>query len=153
MLRKFAALLVGLLGALVVLMWIAGPQEVGKAPSYVVSMRSDLRGLVTAQEAYFFDHERYFAGTLSSTDSITGIENYFAAARDVTITITAFESHSGWRFNAVATHPQVEVTCAVYVGEPPQPPATVEGEPGCTRLYRGFRAKLRCLLNRGPFCL
>jgi hypothetical protein len=154
MLHKVVALFLGLLGGLWVLIWVAGPREVGKAPSYIVSMRTDLRNLVTAQEAYFIDHERYFAGTLSSADSAGAVDNYFRPSEGVTITVgVGLDVDSGWRFSAGATHWAVNVTCAVYVGEPPRPPASVEGEPGCTKLYRGLRAKLWCVLNRGPYCL
>ena len=114
MLRRIAALLVGLLGSLVVLMWIAFPGEVGKAPSYALSMRTDLRGLVTAQEAYSLDHGRYFAGTLTSGDSTGLVEEYCWVSPGVTVAITATNSGSAWSFNAVATHSATEVTCAVY---------------------------------------
>ena len=92
-----------------------------KEKAYVASMKSDLRNLTQAEEAYFFDQAAYTA-VLSSLTSQT--------SPGVVITITNATT-SGW--SAIATHPQsYPFTCAYFTGNvPAQAPATVEGIIGC----------------------
>lgn len=91
----------------------------GKA--YVAMMKSDLRNLVTAEEAYFADHVSY----TTSLDS-----NDFRPSASVTIRIGA-ASATGW--NATATHNAVDnQMCAVFVGSAASPVAGgIEFEPKC----------------------
>jgi type IV pilus assembly protein PilA len=92
-----------------------------KGKAYAASIKSDLRNLTQAEEAYFFDQAAYTA-VLSSLTSQT--------SPGVVITITNATT-SGW--SAIATHPQsYPFTCAYFTGNvPAQAPATVEGIIGC----------------------
>ena len=90
-----------------------------KEKAYVAAMKSDLRNLVTAQEAYFSDNTTYASstGTLVNYNSSTG----------VTVTITS-AAGTGWA--ATASHNGTPKTCAIWLG-------TVtgsgnEGTPVCT---------------------
>ena len=90
-----------------------------KEKAYVASMKSDLRNLVTAQEAYFSDNTTY----ASSTGSLTA----YNSSTGVTVTITS-ASGTGW--SATASHNGTTKTCSLWIG-------TVtgsgnEGEPTCT---------------------
>ena len=92
-----------------------------KEKAYLASMKSDLRNLVTAQEAYFADNVTY-ASTVSNLSY-----NYSAG---VTVTISA-ATGQGW--SATASHNSTTKTCGIYVGIA-TPPITGqgEGEPKCT---------------------
>jgi prepilin-type N-terminal cleavage/methylation domain-containing protein len=89
-----------------------------KEKAYIASMKSDLRNLVTAEEAYFADSVKYTSnlGTLFSTTSGVGAP---------TITVTA----DG--FTANVTHTTTTKTCSIYVGSTALAPANKEGEPKC----------------------
>lgn len=89
-----------------------------KEKAYVASMKSDLRNLVTAQEAYFSDNNSTYAPDIASMGT-----NYKASS-GVTVamgTVTA----TGW--DATAGHASTAKTCAISVGGT----ATNEGEPVC----------------------
>ncbi|MGH7520651.1 MAG: type IV pilin protein [Gemmatimonadales bacterium] len=89
-----------------------------KEKAYIASMKSDLRNLVTAEEAYFADSVKYTSnlGTLFTTTS--GVST-------PTITVTA----DG--FTANVTHTTTTKTCSIYVGNTALAPANKEGEPKC----------------------
>jgi type II secretion system protein G len=89
-----------------------------KEKAYIASMKSDLRNLVTAEEAYFADSVKYTSnlGTLFTTTS--GVST-------PTITVTA----DG--FTANVTHTTTTETCSIYVGSTSLTPANKEGEPKC----------------------
>ena len=78
-----------------------------KEKAYMAAMRSDLRRLVVAEEAYFTDSATY--GTVSQVrdaglwSPITGVS---VTATDVTA--------DGWA--ATATHDQIEQVCGVFIG-------------------------------------
>jgi prepilin-type N-terminal cleavage/methylation domain-containing protein len=106
-----------------------------KEKAYVASMKSDLRNLGTAEEAYFADNLAYFGGTASNVGGApVEVESYVPSA-GVTVVITPTAGGGGVpaSFNATATHVATAVSCAVYYGEPPAAPATAEGEPACTQ--------------------
>jgi type IV pilus assembly protein PilA len=92
-----------------------------KGKAYVTSIKSDLRNLAQAEEAYLFDNDSY-------TAVITSLK--YQGSPGVVISVTNATA-SGW--SATATHPQsFPLTCAIYVGNvPAQAPATVEGLIGC----------------------
>jgi prepilin-type N-terminal cleavage/methylation domain-containing protein len=101
-----------------------------KEKAYLASMKSDLRNLVTAEEAYFADFQAYTAVTASnllgapSADAATG----FVPSAGVSISATVVST--GW--NASTTHSGTTKTCAIWVGHTgPNAPATAEGEPKC----------------------
>jgi prepilin-type N-terminal cleavage/methylation domain-containing protein len=92
-----------------------------KGKAFVSSLKSDLRNLAQAEEAYFFDNDAYTAVLTPLT---------FQSSPGVVLNITNATA-SGW--SATATHPQsFPLTCAIFVGNvAPQPPATAEGLIGC----------------------
>jgi prepilin-type N-terminal cleavage/methylation domain-containing protein len=90
-----------------------------KEKAYLAAMKSDLRNLVTAEEAYFADSIKYTSnlGTMYSTT--TGVIG-------PTITVTA----DG--YTATVSHTTTTKTCAVYSGSTALAPANKEGSPKCT---------------------
>jgi prepilin-type N-terminal cleavage/methylation domain-containing protein len=92
-----------------------------KGKAMVTAIKSDLRNLAQAEEAYLFDNDSYTAVIGSLT---------YQSSPGVVLTITNATA-SGW--SATATHPQsFPLTCGIFVGNvPAQPPATVEGLIGC----------------------
>src|SRR5437016_1307149 len=79
-----------------------------KEKAYLASMKSDLRNLVTAEEAYFADSVKYTTnlGTAYATTSGVGT----APGQPMTITLTA----DGWE--ATVGHSTTTKQCAIYVG-------------------------------------
>jgi len=92
-----------------------------KGKANAAALKSDLRNLATAEEAYMFDNDSY-------TSVLTSLP--FNTSPGVVLTITN-ASTSGW--GAIATHPaSYPLTCAIFSGNiPPVAPATVEGLIGC----------------------
>ncbi len=92
-----------------------------KEKSYLATMKSDLRNLVTAEESYLGDYATY-TGTLSNLT--------YNHSTGVTVTI-GFASSSGW--NATATYNGTTKTCAIYYGSTAPPPVAglIEGSPSC----------------------
>ena len=93
-----------------------------KEKAYVASMKSDLRNLVTAQEAYFSDRTSY--------TTTTGLGTAYAASAGVTVTV-ASPTGTGW--SATATHQALASTrsCFIYVGSVSSTGGANEGEPKC----------------------
>ena len=89
-----------------------------KEKAYIASMKSDLRNLITAQEAYFSDNN----GTYAS--STTALGTTYKSSSGVTVTMGAV-TNTGW--SATAGHNSTTKTCAISVGGT----ATNEGEPVC----------------------
>jgi type IV pilus assembly protein PilA len=93
-----------------------------KEKAYLASMKSDLRNLVTAEEAYFADSVKYTnvvgAGGIAyaTTSGVTG----------PTIAVTT-DGFSAW-----VAHTTTARTCAIYVGSTALAPANKEGEPKCS---------------------
>jgi len=91
--------------------------------AFLTTMKSDLRNLETAQEAYLHDQGTYYNG------AIPNAVLSFQPSTAVTISIPAATA-SGWQ--AVAQHSQTTKTCAVFLGtSSPISPAVNEGVPGC----------------------
>jgi prepilin-type N-terminal cleavage/methylation domain-containing protein len=92
-----------------------------KGKANAAALKSDLRNLATAQEAYFYDFSTYAADAAILP---------YSHSPGVVLTVTAATA-SGW--SAVATHPaSFPLTCALYQGNvAAQTPATVEGLIGC----------------------
>ena len=93
--------------------------------SILASMRSDLRNLVTAEEAYFGDHVKY-------TTNLEQLRRYWDpfklgpgnAMPQITLV------GSGW--TATIRNPNTRQLCAMFIGTAtPIPPATEEGIPAC----------------------
>ena len=100
---------------------IAIPKFQGtKEKAYIAGMQSDLKTLVTVQEAYFSDYVTYAATTANL--------NFIASAGN-TITIGA-ASATGW--SATAKNNISTKTCGIYVGSATPPIAgEIEGAPSC----------------------
>jgi type II secretion system protein G len=92
-----------------------------KGKAYSATLKSDLRNLATAQEAYYYDNATY-AANLSDLNII--------ASTGVTMNI-AEATPAGW--SATATHTQsTPTTCAVFFGAAAAvAPATAEGRVTC----------------------
>jgi hypothetical protein len=89
--------------------------------AYVAEMRSDLRNMMSAEEAYFAEHATY-------TTALAAFP-YFSPTPGVTIEILE-ANRGGWR--ALARHQDATTECRVAVGAS-VPRGVVEGEPTCSR--------------------
>ena len=90
-----------------------------KEKAYVAAMKSDLRNMVTAQEAYFSDNTTYAASTGALTN--------YSSSTGVTVTMTS-ASGTGWA--ATAKHNGTTKTCSLWIGTTAG--SGNEGEPTCT---------------------
>jgi type IV pilus assembly protein PilA len=93
-----------------------------KQKAYIASMKTDLRNLVTAEEAYFADSIAYTSNLGTNFATTTG--NVLGS-----ITVTG----DGW--TATETNVNVAspvVTCAIFIGSTSVAPASNEGEPKCS---------------------
>jgi Tfp pilus assembly protein PilE len=96
----------------------------GKERAMIAAMRSDLKNLVSAEEAFFTNSMTYYNGAIPDPSFA------YNPTLDVSVTL-ANVSASGWA--ATATHTGTLKTCAVFVGgAAPIAPATVEGQVACT---------------------
>ncbi|HEX7121652.1 MAG TPA: prepilin-type N-terminal cleavage/methylation domain-containing protein [Gemmatimonadaceae bacterium] len=102
-----------------------------KEKAYLASMKSDLRNIATAQEAYFADNQIYAnmsasnVGGTPTADAATG----FVPSAGVTISVAA-TGGTGWA--GTASHSGTTKTCNMFLGvSGPVGVATVEGEPKC----------------------
>jgi prepilin-type N-terminal cleavage/methylation domain-containing protein len=109
--------IVGLLAA------IAIPKMANtKQKAYVAQMKSDLKNLATAEEAFFYDSTFY-------TTSLAALNN-FRSSTGVTLNVLE-ATPGGW--SAEALHGQTPRKCSLYQGTAsPVAPATVEGRITCT---------------------
>ena len=116
-----------------------------KEKAVVASMKSDLRNLVTAQEAFFSDNQDYAGGgpyigdgtVYTQKNGLAGAGTLaFTPSANTTVTVT-YKNAAGW--NATATNPAVPATsipntCGVYVGaaaNAPNAAVKAEGAPAC----------------------
>lgn len=108
-------LIIGILAA------IAVPRFSGtKERAYIAQMKSDLRNLLTAQEAYHSDQGSYTVATGNLS---------YATSVGVTVTMTAGDS-TGW--SATASHTATARTCGIFIGTAAVPAGAANpGEPGC----------------------
>src|SRR3989454_6026838 len=92
-----------------------------KEEAYIASMKSDLRNLVTAEEAYFADSVKYTAAYGAG-----GINFVQSTGNN-----TPFVSSSGDRrdLHSNPTHPSTDLS--IYIGSTALLPANKEGEPKC----------------------
>ena len=89
-----------------------------KEKAYVASMKSDLRNLITAQEAYFSDNNSTYAS------STTALGTTYKASSGVTVTMGTV-TNTGW--GATSSHSSTAKTCSIAVGGT----STNEGVPTC----------------------
>jgi type IV pilus assembly protein PilA len=96
-----------------------------KSQAYRTAMKSDLRNLVTAQEAYFADSAKY-------TNLIDSTHLKFQPSTGVTITPSSIVAGPGY-WSATATHAQLPgEKCSIAFNTPnPTVPTAPEGEPAC----------------------
>lgn len=92
-----------------------------KGKANAASLKSDLRNLATAQEAYFYENLVYTTNVANLNVTLT---------QGVTITWGTVGT-AGWA--AKVTHPLAyPIECAIFMGAvPPMAPATVEGQLLC----------------------
>jgi type IV pilus assembly protein PilA len=90
-----------------------------KEKAYIAAMKSDLKNLSTAQEAYFSDGQTY-AGTLTTAQ--------FQPSTGVAYSLVSVTG-SGW--GATSTHTGTAQTCAIYVGAAATTAGVPDGEPRC----------------------
>lgn len=92
-----------------------------KGKANAASLRSDIRNLATAQEAYFYEHSTYSTDLVAlNFDGSPGVNFTFGLA-----------NAGGW--SAKVTHPLAyPIECALFVGGVgPYAPATIEGLVAC----------------------
>jgi len=89
-----------------------------KEKAFVASMKSDLRNLITAQEAYFSDNNSTY-----SPDIATLGTNY-KPSPGITVTLGGVTA-TGWQ--ATATSANTAKTCTIALGGG----STIEGDPIC----------------------
>jgi prepilin-type N-terminal cleavage/methylation domain-containing protein len=94
-----------------------------KEKAYIASMKSDLRNLVTAEEAYFADSVKYTTALGTAYALTTGVG--IAPGAPLAIAFTP----DGWE--ATVGHGTTTKSCAIYVGSTTTTWATKEGEPKC----------------------
>jgi type IV pilus assembly protein PilA len=109
-----------------------------KQKAVVASMKSDLRNLVTAQEAFFSDNNDYAGSTTSGpqANALAGAGKVSFVPSTGNVLALAYLNAGGW--SATITNPAVPTTstpnqCGIYVGTATAPNAAVvqEGSPGC----------------------
>jgi len=96
-----------------------------KEKAYIASMKSDLRNLVTAEEAYFSDSTKYSGSTAFTP---TPGSAPFCDTTGNTLSGLATTT-DGWKSNV--KNALTSKTCAIFIGSTSNSPATKEGEPRC----------------------
>jgi type IV pilus assembly protein PilA len=89
-----------------------------KEKAYVASMKSDLRNLITAQEAYYSDNNQSYA------QGTANLGTNYKASTGITVVIGGVTA-TGWQ--ATATTGLTLITCFIDLGAG----STAEGEPQC----------------------
>ncbi len=93
-----------------------------KEKAFVGAMKSDLRNLATAEEAFFYDSAKY-------TTSFAQMNN-FAPSNGVTVVVNQATA-MGWSATATSAYAPAR-TCALFSGSAtPVAPATTEGRITC----------------------
>ena len=105
-----------------------------KEKAYIASMKSDLRNLVTAEEAYFADSVKYSSTISCANPAVAGTVQWCATVGNTLGTVTVGTgTQAGWTANI--TNLNTTVSCAIYIGAiTPDAPATTsssEGAPVC----------------------
>lgn len=93
-----------------------------KEKAYVGAMKSDLRNLATAEEAFFYDSAYY-------TTNLARMNNY-APSAGVNLVVNE-ATPAGWSATATSSYAPGRI-CSLFSGAAtPVPPATVEGRITC----------------------
>jgi len=108
--------IIGILATVLIPRWSSTRER-----AFLASMKSDLRNLATAEEAYFYDNATY-ATSLASLVS-------FNASTGTVVTINQ-ATVAGW--SATASRPGLARQCYLFVGNvSPVGAATIEGQVTC----------------------
>ena len=95
-----------------------------KERAMVAAMKTDLRNLVSAEEAYYSNGQTYYGG------AVPNAAMPYDPSDNITVTLSSV-SATGW--SAQATHVSTPKTCAIFMGTgAPIAPAIVEGRVACT---------------------
>ena len=105
-----------------------------KEKAYIASMKSDLRNLVTAEEAYFADSVKYSTSVQCSNPPAAGKVAFCTTTGNTLAAPTVGTgTQAGW--TASITNLNTTKSCAIYIGAvTPATPATTsdpEGAPVC----------------------
>ena len=108
-----------------------------KQKAIVASMKSDLRNMVTAQEAFFSDNNDYAGSTnaLAQTNGVAGAGKVNFVPSTGNALVLTYVNASGWK--ATMTNPAVTgvpANCGIYTGavaNAPNVAVVQEGSPGC----------------------
>ena len=96
-----------------------------KEKAVVASMKSDLRNLASAQEAYWVENRTYYNGALPNAAV------QFQLSPGVTVTIV-IGNDAGWSARATGV-PLTNTQCVIFYGTvPPIPPATADAAVACS---------------------
>src|SRR2546427_1914606 len=116
-----------------------------KAKAYIASMKSDLRNLVTAEEAYFADSVKYTATTACTTPPTAGAVNFCVTTGNNLGVVGLATGSGGWGVtitNNNLTTPLVK--CAIFINTAVLAPGAPERAPS-----RQQAAALRKKLTSG----
>src|ERR1700688_531783 len=105
-----------------------------KQKAYIASMKSDLRNLVTAEEAYFADSVKYSTTISCANPAVAGTVQWCATIGNTLGAVTiGTGTQAGW--TSSITNLNTTVSCALYIGNiTPAAPASTsspEGAPVC----------------------
>ncbi len=105
-----------------------------KEKAYIASMKSDLRNLVTAEEAYFADSVKYSSSVACANPPTPGTVS-FCTTTGNTLAAPAVGTGTQAGWTASITNLNTTKSCAIYIGaQAPAAPATTsdpEGAPVC----------------------
>ena len=110
------------------------PSTQDQEKSALIQMKSDLRNLVVAQEAYFADHSAY-------ASDVTDLK--FRNSQNVSVRLTATQNNAWGGEARSALLPNVACTIWVNLAEKNRPkvggeliPGQAEGEPACALIEK-----------------
>ena len=108
-----------------------------KEKAILTNMKTDLRNLVTAQEAFYFDNSDYAGSTTAGAqvNALGGAGKITFLPSTGNVLVLTYVSNTGYK--AVMTNPVLVaglLNCGVYVGaaaNSPNAAVTQEGAPAC----------------------
>lgn len=119
--KSCVAIAITLVSTLGAMSPLSGQATAATERGYVAAMKGDLRMLATAEEAYFVEHNGYFAGTVAASNPLYG----FSPSTNVTLTVAAIDGGRQW--TATSTHALTSIRCTYQLPNPivcdPLPPA------------------------------
>src|SRR5438309_11172246 len=87
-----------------------------KAKAYIASMKSDLRNLVTAEEAYFADSVKYTATTACTTPPTAGAVNFCVTTGNNRSEERRVGKECRWRWTMTHNKQKTPlVKCAIFI--------------------------------------